>query len=450
VCHAALGVVLAGHALAAKFCDFSRLDGTAISTEEFRRRFRSEPVARPAVLTGLSLGPGFKPGKDASVWDPSVLSGRFGHRRVESQDAVVYRTNNTGKLARSGLGLDTTLGAILKAPDSTLFLLKAHHRAVAGLAKDLVVPAVLRPLQLTGPTLSLGGLNASSPFHQHPENWFAQLRGQKAWVVAPSGNSAALAALHSTHPCELARPRKPPAGVQRCVLLEGEVLYLPSQWAHGTCNLAAFGLGIGFIGSLDDLPELHLAAALGDAAGVAALARTARDLASPDHQGRRPLHWAAQQGHLRIAKQLMSHRADARAADARGASPLHLAAFEGHLPLVRALEKAAPGLAIALTFARAQPLHLAASRGHTAIVKHLLRRGAAPGARDSKGAEPLHMAAYEGHLAVAELLMAHGAAAHTTADDGTQPVHLARKRGHNLMVSRLGRSTPSKPSRREL
>merc|ERR1712137_1372668 len=108
------------------------------------------------------------------------------------------------------------------------------------LSKSLLVPEPLRYLQLTGPTLSIGGVNASSPVHQHHENWFAQLHGRKAWVVAPA-DSGAEKAMRKRPVCQLHAQQKPlENNIQRCVLRAGEVLYLPDQWHHGTCNLEGF------------------------------------------------------------------------------------------------------------------------------------------------------------------------------------------------------------------
>ncbi|CAJ1432305.1 unnamed protein product, partial [Effrenium voratum] len=72
------------------------------------------------------------------------------------------------KPMQTGLGEATSLSSIMELRDSTLFLLKPLHAASEAYGKVLALPDFLLPVQLTGPTLSLGSENASSPPHQHP------------------------------------------------------------------------------------------------------------------------------------------------------------------------------------------------------------------------------------------------------------------------------------------
>eukprot|EP00929_Paragymnodinium_shiwhaense_P082822 TRINITY_DN43835_c0_g1_i1.p1 TRINITY_DN43835_c0_g1~~TRINITY_DN43835_c0_g1_i1.p1 ORF type:complete len:525 (+),score=117.26 TRINITY_DN43835_c0_g1_i1:41-1615(+) len=445
-------------------CDFERIDGSRLTEETFRLQFRAEPPGRPVVLTGLDVGQGPRAqalvGKGGSSdgaaevsWEREVLLQRFGHLPVESSEVVVYQHAASGSSSSSGaaktaLAQTTSLENVLGKPDSTLFLLKPVHPLMAALHEELTIPPPLRPMQLTGPTLSLGGLNSSSPSHQHQENWFKQLHGRKLWVVAESENEAAGKALKANSPCEFQSPRKLPKGVRRCLLNAGEVIYLPPQWHHGTCNLEEFNLGVGYIGALDHLPPFHLAAALGEVSKLTEAAATAPDaagrsqaLSARDRELFTPLHWAARRGHAGAVKRLLQLGADTKAEDAHGAAPIHLAAFEGHLPAVEALVGSAASSVTARTHASAQPIHLAASRGHVGIARHLLASGAQAWAKDSKGAEPLHMAAYEGHVSMVDLLLGKGATATAEASDGTFPSKLAAQRGHQAVLQRLQEGT---------
>merc|ERR1712216_894584 len=160
----------------------------------------------------------------------------------------------------------------------TLFLLKPEHRTMTDLAQNLSVPHLLQPLQRIGPTLSIGGRNASSPFHQHHENWFAQIQGSKAWVVSPNDLSPGALKEKGTLPCLEHFAKEASPGLKRCTLRVGEVLYLPSQWHHGTCNVAKFSLGFGYIGALDHLSDAHYAAAIGDPDRLRSLSLTQKTL----------------------------------------------------------------------------------------------------------------------------------------------------------------------------
>eukprot|EP00927_Polykrikos_kofoidii_P039805 TRINITY_DN34113_c0_g1_i1.p1 TRINITY_DN34113_c0_g1~~TRINITY_DN34113_c0_g1_i1.p1 ORF type:complete len:519 (+),score=75.70 TRINITY_DN34113_c0_g1_i1:76-1632(+) len=441
----------------AKCAGFVRLNASSFSEDEFRRRFRNNE-GKPVILQGLSVlgrgtgvsevdaaaAGGFGAG-GAAAWTREALVRRLGHLMVESQHVMVHRRSEDGRLGSTGLVEATTLDALIGFGDATLVLLRPGHVAVQTLTEDLAVPDALRPIQQVGPTISVGGWNASSPFHQHKENWFAHVHGQKAWVVGPADGQQIAKTIQGAHPCDLWRLKanKLPKGMRRCALQAGEVLYLPPQWHHGTCNLADFVIGVGFFGSLDHLPPLHMAAALGRVDDVAKLVRSPSDTAARDGEAFQPLHWAANRGHVAVVQQLLKLGSDPEVQNGNGGWPVHLAAFEGHLGTVKDLLRASKGCLHASTHAGARPLHLAASRGHAAVVKLLLQRRAAAGQRDSNGAEPLHMAAYEGHMAVAELLLARGASARATSNDGTEPARLARSRHHYALATRLQSGAPS-------
>lgn len=463
---------------AAASCDFERVDGAQLTVQDFAKRFRTGPhgPGRPVVLTGLSLGPGLlqravQPSSAkgsvaaaiaeaaASVskdgfgpgWSPEVLNAGLGKTMVLSKQVEIWNNTSGGAQPKTGsLSESTALSSLLARRDQTLFILKSPNSATASLAEGLELPEILRTVQLTGPTLSLGGENASSPPHRHPENWFAQLRGKKSWVMTPAKVveepgpervryvPASDEAMKSTTPCDPQDGAN--VGFQRCLLEEGEILYLPSNWHHSTCNIGGFSLGVGYIGALDHLPKAHLAAATCDRKGletslVAEQPRKALD--SKDRDGKTPLHWAAQQGHAQMVRQLLASRADAHAADDHGSRPSHAAAFAGHSEALRELMKDHATTATAQSSQGAEPLHLAATAGHTKVAKLLLWHRATAYASDKKGAEPLHMAAYEGHLAMVELLLAKDASPHSGAEDGTEPAKLAMTRGHRDVAKKL-------------
>eukprot|EP00913_Durusdinium_trenchii_P035641 g33353.t1 len=163
--------------------------------------------------------------------------------------------------------------------------------------------------------------------------------------------------------------------VQTCLLNAGELLYLPSQWRHGTCNVGDFSAGIGYIGAIDHLPKVTWLAAVDDLSGLKAeLQDKDKDevvealMVKDDRDGKQPLHWAAHRGHQRMVRELLKMRAFHGALDRHGARPVHLAAFEGHEKALRQLlEVETRKSAMARTEGGAEPLHLAATKGHTSV-----------------------------------------------------------------------------------
>ncbi|KAK2195259.1 bifunctional Ankyrin repeat/Ankyrin repeat-containing domain superfamily [Babesia duncani] len=93
------------------------------------------------------------------------------------------------------------------------------------------------------------------------------------------------------------------------------------------------------------------------------------------HMCRTPLHLAANNGSVEIAKLLIKHGADvcALANDSHGA------------------------------------LHFAAKRGHADIAELLIKKGASVGAKTAKWFTPLHFALQGGHVKTAAILVSRGA-----------------------------------------
>ncbi|CAL1126084.1 unnamed protein product, partial [Cladocopium goreaui] len=289
------------------------------------------------------------------------------------------------------------------------------------------------------------------PALAHPPNKydFARLGGPE---VKRINSQAAEDWMKAHRPCDLWHDKQKAAKVKEiktCLLDAGEVLYLPSQWRHGTCNVGEFSAGIGYIGAIDHLPKVTWLTALDDLSGLKEALKEKDDvmeaLTVKDRDGKQPLHWAAHRGHQRMVRELLKMRALASATDRHGARPVHLAAFEGHEKALRELlEVETRKSATARTDGGAEPLHLAATKGHSSVAKLLLRKRASPSARDNKGAEPLHMAAYEGHVSMVDLLLAAGAAPDAGADDGTDPAKLAWTRGHKDLAHKLNDAIPKK------
>jgi ankyrin repeat protein len=145
--------------------------------------------------------------------------------------------------------------------------------------------------------------------------------------------------------------------------------------------------------------------------------------------GGSPLHEAAANGHVLVAKTLVEAHAQLATEDTYGGHALHRAAAEGHLAIVELLLRAGADLNHNATCTIhgnphkdlvkshvyyimdkfwGTPLHLAAKHGHIPVVEKLISEGAALEIRDSQHQTPLSAAASAGQGSVVEFLLRHG------------------------------------------
>ncbi|KAJ9272423.1 hypothetical protein DTO212C5_1608 [Paecilomyces variotii] len=192
---------------------------------------------------------------------------------------------------------------------------------------------------------------------------------------------------------------------------------------------------------------------------------------------RRPMHQAAQCGHLRIVELLLSYGAAPDPTDNSGITPLWSAAQQGHAKIVRRLLEADARVDVTSYDGSRQPIHQAAQNGHLETVQVLLDFGAkatpeedsfddttpspfwlACGSTNgntdivklflhhgadvnfsvaSSGKKPLHAAAYRGHVDITRLLIERGCNVDAKEDDGWTALMLASQEGHLPLVNLL-------------
>lgn len=155
------------------------------------------------------------------------------------------------------------------------------------------------------------------------------------------------------------------------------------------------------------VPDLHEAAALGDAERVAALVAAGAPVSGLGHDGWTPLHLAAFMGHPGTVRVLLAAGADVSAVGGNPMAnqPLHAAiAGRGDAGSIAALL----GAGANVTYAAAggvTPLHLAASRGNEGLSRSLMAAGADKAAKTTDGKTAAAIAAERGFAALAEVLV---------------------------------------------
>jgi ankyrin repeat protein len=145
------------------------------------------------------------------------------------------------------------------------------------------------------------------------------------------------------------------------------------------------------------------------------LIESGADVTAIDHTMRTPLHWAAQQGHPKLACFLINSGANVDARDERRATPLHLAAIKGRTKIAGLL--IAKGAEVdALDDHHATPLHSAVEASREATLRLLIAAGADVNFCKTSA---LHISSIPGHVTIARALIENGA--ELDARDATGP-----------------------------
>lgn len=423
------------------------------TARRFERRFATRYRGRSAVvLRGLASGPSWRQAR--TQWRKSRLLAKFGRLPVWPSDLhrgcglVGPRRNVTSvqhAMSEKGVGC---------------VYLQPNHPLPRAFRKHFSVPNVMREVQLHGPSLSIGGLHSVAVLHRHEEAWLAQVFGHKLWLVGPPG--AELPAHTYTRPCHHRQVSKwsddGPVVVQmhgevirlaRCVLGPTDVIYLPDHWAHATCAIGSYNVGVGFIGAIDGLPPLHRAAVAGDVHEVSTLLYHSENATLSNFEpagghllggeGISPLDWAAWGGHLSVVMAIEAHHsADDGAGNLRSVQALFWAAAKGHRKIVEWLTRSGKGQAADVTGPDgAKPSHWAAAAGHSGVISALVKANADPDARDAFGARPLHWLAGEGHGQVLATLLKFGSNPNAADDEGATAAHIAAQYGRVEVLQTL-------------
>lgn len=116
-----------------------------------------------------------------------------------------------------------------------------------------------------------------------------------------------------------------------------------------------------------------------------------------DIRGRTTLHWAAENGYVKLVELLLEKGADITAQTINGSTPLHKAVSDE--PILRMLLERGADIT-ARSAEGSTPLNAAVYVGNKQIVKILLERGSDVQAATVLGETPLHRAAARGYGAI--------------------------------------------------
>ena len=148
------------------------------------------------------------------------------------------------------------------------------------------------------------------------------------------------------------------------------------------------------------------------------------------------LHLAAKNGAPKVVELLLRHSANPNLTNKNGWTALHVAVNNHSPEIVDLLLRHGANPDVTINNGRTA-MHLAARHGHKEIVQSLLAYDAILDARDEEGWNALHNAAKNGHEPTAQLLLAYNADAKAPNLYGWTALHLAANGGHVNMVALL-------------
>lgn len=184
---------------------------------------------------------------------------------------------------------------------------------------------------------------------------------------------------------------------------------------------------------------VYHAAEAGNAEMLALLVKFGADIDRRDHNGDRPLDWAARYGETQVVRLLVEagSAVDPAPGEADANVPLVEALKGGHREAAAFLLDRGADPARADHFDDA-PLHWAAARGDVAMAQRLLALGAGPAPRAYLDLEtPLHKAAYYAGPDMIRFLLAAGAPVDARDWHGATPLFIAARLGRIEIVRAL-------------
>jgi len=170
------------------------------------------------------------------------------------------------------------------------------------------------------------------------------------------------------------------------------------------------------------------------------LLENSANLDSTDNEGETALHWAARENSVGVAKLLLENSANVDSTGDDGQTALHWAAWKNSVDVAKLLLGKSANVDSANNWG-ATALHYAASYNSVDVAKLLLENSANVDSVDNDGETPLHDAARENSVGVAKLLLANSANLNATVFSGSwkglTPLQVAEEAGRQEMVELL-------------
>ena len=184
---------------------------------------------------------------------------------------------------------------------------------------------------------------------------------------------------------------------------------------------------------------LFAAAARGDAAEIARLAKAGADTGARDGHGRTPLHVAAFAGERNAMRALVAAGADPNALESDRYDIVTIAAVANDLPTLKAALELGGSARNVTSRYDGTALIASAHLGHVEIVRELIRAGAPLDHVNNLGWTALIESIVLGdggarHTATLEALVKAGANVNLADRGGASPLQLARTRGYREMT----------------
>jgi hypothetical protein len=157
-----------------------------------------------------------------------------------------------------------------------------------------------------------------------------------------------------------------------------------------------------------------------------------------NRRGRKQLHFCAENGFTSSVKRLLSIRnINVNVKDDWNETPLHWAAYNGHIEIARLLLQNGAEVNAKSRWDRT-PLHFSAFHGHVDILHLLVENGADLDAQSNDGGRALHCAARYGHLPfIQELISRYHVDINARVNNGETALRVARARNHSTIITFL-------------